>query len=119
MLAPLRCRHRNRVVSVKACPAEPVRRQRGRRGEAGQRDVPERVSAELIASSLEPAGICASIGADSLGFISLESLTEATTLPAQALCRACFDGDYPIPVAAAERGKHVLEEATGGAAARR
>jgi amidophosphoribosyltransferase len=70
--------------------------------------------AELIAGNLSVAEIRESIGADSLGFISLESLTEATTIPAQRLCRACFDGDYPLGVAAAERGKHVLEGAGAG-----
>ena len=55
-----------------------------------------------------------SIGADSLGFISLDGLTAATTLPAASLCRACFDGDYPIPVAEAEQGKHLLEGAAAG-----
>jgi len=25
------------------------------------------------------------------------------------LCRACFDGQYPIPVAEGDRGKHVLD----------
>jgi amidophosphoribosyltransferase len=64
---------------------------------------------ELIAGSLSPAEICASIGADSLGYISLEKLTEATTLPADRLCRACFDGQYPVPVAESDRGKYVLE----------
>jgi amidophosphoribosyltransferase len=67
--------------------------------------------AELIAGSLAVAEIAESIGADSLGFISLAALTEATTVPAHRLCRACFDGDYPVPVAEAERGKHVLEGA--------
>jgi amidophosphoribosyltransferase len=67
--------------------------------------------AELIAGSLSVEEIRDSIGADSLGFISLEGLTEATTLPAGRLCRACFDGNYPIPVAEAERGKHLLEVA--------
>jgi amidophosphoribosyltransferase len=75
-------------------------------------------SSELIASNLAVEEIRESIGADSLGFISLESLIEATTLPSRRLCRACFDGDYPIPVAAAERGKHVLEGAAQGAAER-
>ncbi len=75
-------------------------------------------SAELLASRLAVEEIRESIGADSLGFISLESLIEATTLPGGQLCRACFDGDYPIPVAAAERGKHVLEGAAGSVAAR-
>jgi amidophosphoribosyltransferase len=71
--------------------------------------------AELIAGSLSVAGIRESIGADSLGFISQAGLTEATTLPADRLCAACFDGHYPIPVAEAERGKHLLEDvATGG-----
>jgi amidophosphoribosyltransferase len=66
---------------------------------------------ELIAGSLPVERIRESIGADSLGFISLEALVEATTVPAGNLCRACFDGDYPVPVAEAERGKHVLEGA--------
>jgi amidophosphoribosyltransferase len=54
--------------------------------------------AELIAGHLSPAEICASIGADSLGYVSLEGLTEASGLPADRLCRACFDGQYPVPV---------------------
>jgi amidophosphoribosyltransferase len=70
--------------------------------------------AELIAGSLSVEEIRASIGADSLGFISLAGLTEASTVAAGHLCRACFDGDYPIPVAEAERGKHLLEGAGTG-----
>ena len=65
--------------------------------------------AELIAGHLSPAEICASIGADSLGYVSLEGLTEASELPASRLCRACFDGQYPIPVAEDDRGKHLLD----------
>jgi amidophosphoribosyltransferase len=65
--------------------------------------------AELIAGHLSPAEICASIGADSLGYVSLEGLTEASELPANRLCRACFDGHYPIPVADGDRGKHILD----------
>jgi amidophosphoribosyltransferase len=67
--------------------------------------------AELIAGSLSVAEIEASIGADSLGYVSLEGLLAATTLPAGRLCRACFDGSYPVPVASGERGKHLLEAA--------
>jgi amidophosphoribosyltransferase len=67
--------------------------------------------AELIAGSLSTEEIRVSIGADSLGYASLEGLIAATTLPAERLCRACFDGDYPLPVAAAEQGKHLLEDA--------
>jgi amidophosphoribosyltransferase len=70
--------------------------------------------AELIAGSLAVEEIRESIGADSLGFISLEGLTQATTLPAGALCRACFDGDYPVPVSESEQGKHLLESTVAG-----
>ena len=65
--------------------------------------------AELIAGHLSPEGICTSIGADSLGYVSLAGLIEATTLPQGRLCRACFDGQYPVPVAEDDRGKHVLD----------
>jgi amidophosphoribosyltransferase len=65
--------------------------------------------AELIAGHLSPAEICASIGADSLGYVSLDGLTEASGLPASRLCRACFDGQYPVPVADDDHGKHVLD----------
>jgi amidophosphoribosyltransferase len=65
--------------------------------------------AELIAGSLSIAEIEASIGADSLGYVSLEGLLTATTLPAGRLCRACFDGAYPVPFTSADQGKHVLE----------
>jgi amidophosphoribosyltransferase len=66
--------------------------------------------AELIAGTLDVAEIRASIGADSLGYVSLDGLIAATTLPSARLCHACFDGRYPLLVAEAERGKHVLEE---------
>jgi amidophosphoribosyltransferase len=65
--------------------------------------------AELIAGRLSPEEICASIGADTLGYVSLAGLIEATTLPEDRLCRACFDGRYPVPVGEDDRGKHVLD----------
>jgi amidophosphoribosyltransferase len=67
--------------------------------------------AELIAGHESVEEICQSIGADSLGYISLDGLTASTTIPAGQLCRACFDGQYPIPVEEAERGKYVRENA--------
>jgi amidophosphoribosyltransferase len=70
--------------------------------------------AELIAGSQQVEEIRASIGADTLGFVSLEGLTEATALPAAKLCRACFDGHYPVPVSESEQGKHMLESAAAG-----
>ena len=65
--------------------------------------------AELIAGHLSPEEICTSIGADTLGYVSLAGLIEATTLPEGRLCRACFDGQYPVPVGEDDRGKHVLD----------
>jgi amidophosphoribosyltransferase len=66
--------------------------------------------AELIASGLGVEQVQASIGADSLGYVSLDGLVEATTLPAESLCRACFDGKYPIELPEPDLvGKHVLE----------
>jgi amidophosphoribosyltransferase len=64
---------------------------------------------ELMADNLTIDEMRQSIGADSLGFVSLAALTEATTIPAERLCRACFDGKYPVAVAEDEKGKHLLE----------
>jgi len=66
--------------------------------------------AELIANGLDVDGIRRSIGADSLGYVSLDGLIAATEQPKSRLCRACFDGEYPIPLPADDLiGKHVLE----------
>jgi amidophosphoribosyltransferase len=54
--------------------------------------------AELIANGLNTDEICTSIGADSLAYISLEQLVEASEIPNDELCRACFDGVYPVPL---------------------
>ena len=65
---------------------------------------------ELIANGMGVDEIRDSIGADSLGYVSLDGLVAASEQPAEQLCRACFDGVYPVPLAAPERqGKHALE----------
>ncbi len=83
--------------------------------EAGAREVHVRISsppvkwpcffgidfatrAELIANGQDVKDICASLGADSLGYISLEGMIEATRQPHDALCSACFTGRYPVDV---------------------
>jgi amidophosphoribosyltransferase len=66
---------------------------------------------ELIAGHSSVEEIRAAIGADSLGYVSLEELVAATEQPPGSLCRACFDGHYPVPVPESERGKGVLEPA--------
>ena len=65
---------------------------------------------ELIGNGRSVEEIRSSIGADSLGYVSLDGLTEATALGAENLCRACFDGVYPIALPEPELlGKHLLE----------
>ena len=66
--------------------------------------------AELIASGLEIEEIRRSIGSDSLSYVSMEGLIEATTIDENKLCTACFTGKYPISVPAdMSEGKMRLE----------
>ncbi|MFC4335128.1 amidophosphoribosyltransferase [Salininema proteolyticum] len=51
---------------------------------------------ELIADNYDVSEICEQIGADSLGYISLDGLTAASGQKSDNLCRACFDGKYPV-----------------------
>ncbi len=53
---------------------------------------------ELIAAQKSIPEIRDFIGADSLGFLSVEGLIKAVALPRNIFCLACFTGDYPIPV---------------------
>ncbi len=70
--------------------------------------------AELVASGLDVEGVRRSIGADTLGYVSLDGLITASEQPRSRLCAACFDGEYPIALPAEARlGKHLLEELTG------
>ncbi|NLT31587.1 MAG: amidophosphoribosyltransferase [Propionibacterium sp.] len=83
--------------------------------EAGAREVHVRISAppvqwpcfygidfasrsELIAPGMTVDEIARAIGADSLGFVSMAKLIKATHRPMDELCRACFDGVYPVPI---------------------
>jgi amidophosphoribosyltransferase len=66
--------------------------------------------AELIANGISVDEIRRSIGADSLAYVDLDQLIEATNVPKDNLCRACFDGIYPIPLPEDDLiGKHLLE----------
>ena len=66
--------------------------------------------AELIASGLAVEEVRRSIGADSLGYVSLEGLIEATQIAESNLCQACFTGTYPIAIPAdMSEGKMRLE----------
>src|SRR5262249_24762611 len=66
--------------------------------------------AELIANGLDVEEIAASVGADSLGYISLEGMITATGQAPSSLCLACFTGEYPVPLPDESLlGKHLLE----------
>jgi amidophosphoribosyltransferase len=54
--------------------------------------------AELIAAQKTVPQVRDFIGADSLGYLSIDGLIKAVALPRDTFCLACFTGDYPIPV---------------------
>ncbi|MDO5627142.1 MAG: amidophosphoribosyltransferase [Mobilicoccus sp.] len=71
--------------------------------------------AELIATGLGVQEIARSIGADSLGYISIDGMIEATAQPRERLCTGCFTGDYPMELPEdGTLGKFVFE--SGGSA---
>src|SRR5699024_5096860 len=53
--------------------------------------------AELIANGMSVEEIRGSLTADSLGYISLDGMIEATAIDEERLCTACFSGTYPVP----------------------
>jgi len=53
---------------------------------------------ELIAAQKTVSEVRDFIGADSLGYLSVDGLIKAVALPKDIFCMACFTGDYPIPV---------------------
>jgi len=53
---------------------------------------------ELIAARKNVPEIAEWIGADSLGYLSVDGLIKAVNLPRELFCLACFTGDYPVPV---------------------
>ena len=70
-------------------------------------DMPTRQ--ELIAADLTVEQIRSYVGADSLGYLSLDGMVEAAGGPKDSFCRACFDGEYPIEIPEGA-GKFVLED---------
>jgi amidophosphoribosyltransferase len=68
---------------------------------------------ELIAAQKTIPEIRDTIGADSLGYISIDGLIESVGLPKDIFCLACFTGDYPIPVQL-EMDKLALEAIPSG-----
>lgn len=68
---------------------------------------------ELIAAHKTVDEIRDFIGADSLGYLSIDGLIKAVDLPKDIFCLACFTGDYPIPVQL-EMDKLALETMSAG-----
>lgn len=66
---------------------------------------------ELIAAKLSVEEIREYIGADSLGYLSLDGLITAVGVGKDKLCRACLDGEYPLDIPReAKLSKFVFEE---------
>ncbi len=66
---------------------------------------------ELIGAWMTVDEICAKLEADSLHYLSLEGMVEATDVPGEKFCTACFSSAYPIPVPEhVAVTKHMLEE---------
>jgi amidophosphoribosyltransferase len=53
---------------------------------------------ELVAHGHSPEQIRALIGADSLGYLSLEGLRRTATSLKHGFCDACFSNEYPVPI---------------------
>jgi amidophosphoribosyltransferase len=64
---------------------------------------------ELIAADLTVEQIRSYVGADSLGYLSLDGMVAAAGEAKESYCRACFDGEYPIEIPEGA-GKYVLED---------
>lgn len=64
---------------------------------------------ELIGAQQEIGEICNYIGADSLGYLSVEGLIKSTGIAREKFCLGCFSGKYPIDVPM-EHKKYLFEK---------
>jgi amidophosphoribosyltransferase len=64
---------------------------------------------ELIASDKAVEKIREYLGADTLGYLSLEGMLSMNSLPDTSFCTACFSGTYPVPIDAEANGKMIFE----------
>jgi amidophosphoribosyltransferase len=55
---------------------------------------------ELIAAQMSVEEIRRHIGADSLGYLSLQGMIDASGLAANTVCVACWNEDYPTRITA-------------------
>src|SRR5437899_1387682 len=69
-------------------------------------DFPDR--SKLMAANHSLEEICRYLNADSLAYLSQQGMVKATGLPAESVCMACYDGDYPVPYDPMA-DKHIME----------
>jgi amidophosphoribosyltransferase len=74
-------------------------------------DMPSR--SELVASSASVEEIRSYLGVDSLEYLTIEDLRSVVADP-DNFCKACFDGEYPVPLAS-DLNKSVFEDSAVGA----
>jgi amidophosphoribosyltransferase len=74
-------------------------------------DMPSR--SELVASSASVEEIRGYLGVDSLEYLTIEDLRSVVADP-DNFCKACFDGEYPVPPAS-DLNKSVFEDSAVGA----
>ena len=72
---------------------------------------------ELIANAVDALNyegmveaVRSAINADSLGFVSTRAMVEATEQEYESLCRACFDGVYPLGLPAGNTNADLVRE---------
>jgi amidophosphoribosyltransferase len=76
-------------------------------------DIPSRD--ELVGAARDVEGIRDLIGADSLGYLSIDGLLTSTGVPTERFCHACFSGGYPIGIPGeTAQTKNVLELSRSG-----
>jgi amidophosphoribosyltransferase len=72
-------------------------------------DIPSRD--ELVGASRDIEQIRKLIGADSLGYLSIDGMLTSTGIATERFCHACFSGGYPIDIPPeTARTKSVLEQ---------
>jgi len=69
---------------------------------------------KLIANQMTIEEIRDYLGADSIGYLEVDSMVRATGLPQEQFCLACFTGEYPLKYDA-DFDKYVMERRRGHA----
>jgi amidophosphoribosyltransferase len=52
----------------------------------------------LLANQFKPEEMAEYLGVDSIGYLDIDGMIRATSLPKNEFCLACFNGEYPVPI---------------------